>query len=277
MLRPVFLLLALAALPVGAEDARALFRRAIEADRKNDEISRNYTYLERVEKRFLNGDGEVRRSKIETFDVTLTEGTPYRRLVRIDNQPLPAERERKEQEKLRKSIDERKRESPERRAKRIREWEQKREKGRKFIDELLDAMEFRLAGEESIAGRKAWVVEVTPRPGYRAKSAETKFVTKMRGRIWLDQQDHLTARLEAETIDDVSIGGFLAKLHKGTRFRLETTRVNDEVRLPFRFDIKLSARVLIAQLREELGYTFKDYRKFQAESRIVGTEAESPR
>ena len=211
----------------------------------------------------------MKRSSVETFDITLTGGTPYQRLVGIDDRPLPPDRERKEQNKLRKSIAERQHESPEKRARRIREWEKKREKSRRFIDELIDAMDFRLVGEEKLAGREAWVIDAMPHPGYKARSAGTRFVTKMRGRLWLDKQDSLMVRMDAETLDDVSLGAFLVKVHKGTRFKLETTRVNGEVRLPLRFEIKLSARVLIAQLREELDYSFRNYRKFQAESRIL--------
>ena len=267
------LLLALAASLVAAEDARELFRQAVEADRKNDQIARNYTFLQRVERRILDGSGQVKHRKVETFDVTLTDGTPYERLVEIDDQPLPPDRERKEQEKLRKHLEERRKESPEKRARRIAEYEKKRARGRKFIDELQDAMEFRMAGEEVIAGRKAWVIEATPRAGYQAKSTETRFVTKMRGKIWLDQQDKLTVRLRAETLDNVSLGLFLAKVHKGTTIGLDSTRVNDEVWLPRHFDLKLSARVLLlARLREELDFSFSKYRRFQAESRIVSTE-----
>ena len=54
---------------------------------------------------------------------------------------------------------------------------------------------------------------------------------------------------------------------------LEITAVEPEtgeiLYLPLRFEIKLSARVPIAQLREELDYSFRNYRKFQAESRIL--------
>jgi hypothetical protein len=263
------LLLAVVAPLLAADDARDIIRRATEADRHNDELSRNYTFVERVSKRFLNGDGSVKRTEIRTYDVTLSEGTPYMRLIEIDDQPLPPDWERKEQEKLRKSIEDRRKESPQQRAKRIAQWEKNRQKDREFVNELLDAMDFRLTGEEEIAGRKAWVISATPHRGYRPKSTEAKFLVKIRGRAWIDEGDYMAARVEAEATDDVSIGFFLAKVSKGSRFYIDQTRVNGEVWLPQRIEGRFSARLLIVRFREAFEMTFKDFRKFQVDSRIV--------
>jgi hypothetical protein len=271
------LLLAVATHLLAAPDAREIIRRATEADRRNEEISRNYTFVERVSKRFLNGDGSVKRTEIRTYDITLSEGTPYVRLIGIDDKPLPPDRERKEQEKLQKSIEERQRESPQQRAKRVAQWEKDRRKDREFVDELLDAMDFKLTGEEEIAGRKAWVISATPRPGYRPKSMEAKFLVKMRGRTWIDEEDYMAARIEAEATGDISMGFFLAKVDKGSRFYIDQTRVNNEVWLPQRIEGRIAARLLIVRLREAFDMTFKDFRKFQVESRIVAGGEEQRR
>jgi hypothetical protein len=263
------LLLALGMPLLAADEARDILRRATEADQRNEKLARNYTFLERVSRRSLEKDGRVKRTQIRTYDVTLSEGTPYQRLIEIDNQPLPADKERKEQEKLRKINEERRKESPQQRAKREADWEKERAKDREFVKELLAAMDFRLAGEEEIAGRKAWVIEATPHPGYRPRSAETKFLAKTRGRIWIDQQDYLAPRIEAEMLDDVSLGGFLAKVHRGSRFYIDMVRVNNEVWLPKKVEAQISARILVARFRERFEVTFRDFKKFQADTRII--------
>jgi hypothetical protein len=54
----------------------------------------------------------------------------------------------------------------------------------------------------------------------------------------------------------------------------EQTRVNDEVWLPKRVTIELAARVLLLKnIRSEIEVTYRDYRKFQSDSRVVGFEA----
>lgn len=263
------LLLALGMPLLAADEARDILRRATEADQRNEKLARNYTFLERVSRRSLEKDGRVKRTQIRTYDVTLSEGTPYQRLIEIDDQPLPADKERKEQEKLRKINEERRKESPQQRAKREADWEKERAKDREFVKELLAAMDFRLAGEEEIAGRKAWVIEATPHPGYRPRSSETKFLAKTRGRIWIDQQDYLAPRIEAEMLDDVSLGGFLAKVHRGSRFYIDMVRVNNEVWLPKKVEAQISARILVARFRERFEVTFRNFKKFQADTRII--------
>jgi hypothetical protein len=53
----------------------------------------------------------------------------------------------------------------------------------------------------------------------------------------------------------------------------EQTRVNDEVWLPKRVAIALAARVLLLKtFRAEVEATYRDYRKFQSESRLAGFE-----
>jgi hypothetical protein len=272
------LLLALGTLiPLHAADnPREIVRSWVEAEQRNQKLSRNYTFIERADTRRWSGDGTLKRAELRTYDITLTEGSPYRRLIAIDDKPLPPDMERREQEKLRASIEERARETPAQRTKRIAEWEKRRQRQGAFLDEVLDAMDFRLAGEQDLRGRKAWVIEATPHPGYDAKSRETKFLTKLRGRVWIDQQDRIAARIEAEVIDDVTFGVFLAKVNKGARFDLDQTRVNDEVWLPSHVTGSLSARIVWMRLRETFEYTYRDFRKFQAESRIVSTGEAPP-
>ncbi len=66
---------------LSGQDPREIVRRSVEIDRKNLEIARNYTYLERQEVRDLDGSGKVKNTEAQTTDVTLLEGSPYRRLV----------------------------------------------------------------------------------------------------------------------------------------------------------------------------------------------------
>ena len=68
---------------------------------------------------------------------------------------------------------------------------------------------------------------------------------------------------------DVPFGGFLAKVDKGTRLLMEQVRVDGEVWLPKRIEGRISARVLIMRFGQIFDYTYRDYRRAQAESSIV--------
>ena len=114
------------------------------------------------------------------------------------------------------------------------------------------------------------MIDAEPRPGYEPHLKEAKFLPKFRGRVWIDKDEAQLAKLDVACIDTVSLGWFLARIHKGSRIVIEQTRVNDEVWLPKHFDVKVDVRLaLLKNFNVELEQTFRDYKKFRATARIV--------
>src|SRR5437588_1204034 len=108
---------------LAAQDAREIVRRACELDQKNAEIARNYTYIERDEESDLDSAGRPKNRQIRTWDVTMQEGSHYRRLVARNDQPLSDAEKKQEDEKLQKSIDLRRKETEEQHKRRVADWE----------------------------------------------------------------------------------------------------------------------------------------------------------
>jgi hypothetical protein len=262
-------LLAVACSLGAAPDPREIVRQSVQRMDRNLALARNYTFLERAETRELDADGQVKSHKILLYDVTLLEGSPYRRLVGKDDHGLSPEEQSVEQKKLNDSIAQRQKETPAARARRIADWEKRRQREREPLDEVPDAFDFRMAGEEQIDGRSAWVIEGTPRPGYRGRSTLGKLFPKFRGKLWIDKADYQWVRTEAEATGDISWGLFIARLNKGARVEIQMTRVNDEVWLPKRIEAKVSARLVVKKYRIESDTSFSNYRKFQVESKVV--------
>ena len=91
--------------------------------------------------------------------------------------------------------------------------------------------------------------------------------------MWISKSDSQWVKVEAESIDTITFGLILARVAKGARIRIEQTRVNNEVWLPLRIDILASARLaLFKTFHGEVEVTYRDYKKFQADSRIVATD-----
>lgn len=255
---------------LAAQDPLDIIRRATETDRKNLEIARNYTYLERQEQRDLDSNGKVKKSESTTTDVTLLEGSPFRRTVARNDKPLSPKEQHKEEDRLQKSIEDRRKETPEERARRISEWERKQQKQRDALKELPDAFTFTLVGEEAINGGTAYVIEGLPKSGYRPVSATSAFFPKVKAKLWIDKKDYRWVKIDVETLDTISFGGFLIRVAKGTRATLETARINNEVWLPKRINVRGSVRVALVKLiRGEFIFTYYDYKKFQADSRVI--------
>ena len=75
----------------------------------------------------MDGSGNLKHRNLRTYDITLLEGSPYRRLVKRDDQPLPPAEEKQQQDNLQISIEQRAaKRRPEQRRQRIADWDRKR-------------------------------------------------------------------------------------------------------------------------------------------------------
>ena len=199
--------------------------------------------------------------EVRTWDITLLEGSPYRRLVARDDRPLPPKEQQLEEQKLRRSMEERRKETPEQRARRIADWERGQQKRREPLEELPDAFDFKLAGGETLNGSEAWVIDGTPKPGYKPKLSSAAFFQKVKVRVWVDKRELQWARVDLETLDIVSFGGLLFRVAKGSHLVMEQARVNQEVWLPKLIDLKVAGKLLLIRTyRRRYILTYSDYK-----------------
>lgn len=255
------------------EQMQKLFRIVADKDIENDKRLRDYTYIERDEEHKLDGKGQVKSTEAKTYEVMELYGEQVQRLIEKDDKPLDAKEAAKEEEKIQKIIDKRKNELEDARKKRQQKEEKDREEDRQFVHEVADAYNFKLVGTELVGGREAWVIDGEPRPGFVPHMKESKFLSKFRGRVWIDKSDLQLAKMDVECLDTISWGLFLARFHKGSRFMLEQTRVNDEVWLPRQVTAKVDVRLaLLKNFNVDVEQTFRDYKKFRATSRILAVE-----
>jgi len=255
---------------VPQEQIRELLRIVADKDMENDKRSRNYTYIQREEEHHLDGKGNVKKVESRTSEVLMIYGEQVERRIAKNDKQLSGDEALKEDEKIQKIIDKRKNESESDRRKRLEKEEKDREEGRKFVKEVADAYYFRLVGSEVLDGHDTWVLDAEPRPGYEPKFKEARFLPKVKGRIWIDKTETQWVKFDIVTTDTISFGLFLARLHKGTRVIVDTTRINDEVWLPkhvqFHADIRLA---LLKNFDVDVEQTFRDYKKFRSESKIT--------
>lgn len=251
-------------------DVREIIRRAVAADERNWKVARNYGFSERVDARRVDTQGRLKSKNVQIYDVMLLEGSPYRRLAGRDDRPLPPGDEKKEQEKLARSIAERRKENVAQRALRLAEYERRPEWQRDAWHELPDAFDFRLVAEEMRDGNSQYVIQATPRQGYQARSRTAKVLVQLQGKLWIDKQDYHVVKAELEVVDTISVGLFLFRLAKGSRAAFEQTRVNDEVWLPRSVRVFASARLgLLKVLHIEQEVTYSECREFQTGSLVI--------
>jgi len=272
-------LVPLAVAPLRAEDdPKEILRRALRIDARNRELERSYTYVQRDEERTLDGAGKVKRRESRTWDVTPLKGSQFRRLIERDDRPLsPKEEQEQEGARQRREAARQKtagrlaNETPAERRKRQERQELARKRRQAEMDEVVEGFDLRLAGEEQIDGEPVWVIAGDPRKGYRFQDGEmARFLSRVKGRIWIAKADYQPVRIDAETTDTISFGGVVARIYKGSHIHIEYTHVNGEVWLPKVERFGASGRILMVKgLRLEGESTYSNYRKFSADSRIV--------
>ena len=251
---------------VCAQDATDIIRRSVERDATNFERFKNYTFLERVEERRYGRNGNLSSKEIQTYEFMVLSGRPYGKLVERDDKSLPAKEASKELEKADKESAKRQRESASDKAREDKD----RAEERRYLREVPEAFVLTLQGTEQIGGRPVWIIGAQPRPGYKPKVKRAEILAHLRGKIWVDQTDYQWVKAEVAVIDPISYGLGLIRLAAGAVLDFDQVRVNDEVWLPAHISVRADARLAyLRKLREELDVTYRDYQKFQTDSRIV--------
>jgi len=257
--------------PLLAQDAAEIVKKSLDRDADNYERSKNYTYLARQEERQLDSSGKAKSAESLTFDISILAGRRYERIVAKNDKPLPPKEEKQEQDKLDRELAKRQKETPAEKAK----LEKERVGNRRYLQEVPLVYNLRLLGTEVVSGKPAWVISAEPKPGYKPTLDRAKLLTKIRAKIWIDQAEYQWVKVDAEAIEPLSFGLGLFRIAAGGKLHFEQMRINDEVWLPSAFVASADARIgYLKKLRGDINITYRDYRKFQSDSRMVSAEAE---
>ncbi|HET9840264.1 MAG TPA: hypothetical protein VFR84_18700, partial [Candidatus Angelobacter sp.] len=258
-------------------DAKQIIRRALEVDHHNFDRAQKYTSTQREVIKHLDKHGRVKSTDIKTYDINYYYGEFYSRLVQVDDKPLSEKEQKKEDEKWEKFLARHRKESEEDREKRARKQQKEREEGRAFVRDVVNAYDFRVAGEEQVSGEDAWVLEATPRKDFQPTQPHADMLKKLKGRIWIEKQEYNWVKVEAEAIDTISFGLFLFRIHPGSRFELENAHVNNELWWIKRLSIHGSARIaLLKNESVDQEEVFSNYKKFSTSITILPGMKEVP-
>jgi hypothetical protein len=260
---------------LSTNEIRGLIQRAADNDIENDKKLHNYTYFEDTTEQRLDKNGQVKSTETKTREVMMVYGSQVERLVTKNGKPLSAKEAAEEDQRIQKIVNKRKNETPEEAAKRLKQEEKEQEDTRRFVREVADAYNFHELPPETIEGRESYVIDAEPRPGFEPHSKEAKFLPKFRFRVWIDKAETQWVKLDAESIDTVSVGLFLARIHKGSRIVIKQTKVNEDVWLPQRMSVNVDVRLaLLKDFNVAQDVKYRDYKKFRSDYKIVPIASE---
>ncbi len=249
-----------AAVPsLGSDDANAILERFVAAQKKNGEQASQYTYVEQTVYFGFDKNGQPQKKSSETNDVIFLEGSTYKRLIARNERPLDPKEAAKEEKKMQQTAAERR---------------QQRKSGifHKEVTmgsdaDLLTLFDSRLLGEEEVNGRKTWVVECSPKAGYKPANEREKEVLSFSRKLWIDELENVTLK-SVHTV----VGPHIVFM-PGTTVTWEFEKINGDAWVMA--SMVLDGRLQIAKIvkpRARTEYKNSKFQKFDVQSSITTGE-----
>lgn len=234
--------------------ASQIVEASIAVMQRNWQTRLRYSYVERDEDRRRDSEGRVKSEDVDISRTILIDGVPFEQLLERNGRSPSAEEASKERENL----DKLRRETAEQRAERSR---RQVEENASLVREVPKAFDFQLLDGEVVNGRASYVIQATPRPGYRAQGKYGKMFSKVEGKFWVDKQDLGWIRVDGHVIQPFSIGLLLARVLCGSHITMEQTRVGDGIWMPLRVEVRAAAKVFfVKSVAIERILTYSEYK-----------------
>jgi hypothetical protein len=246
------------------------FRKTL---RTPDKMLSQYTYNYKETETSLDSAGKAKKTETNSYYVIhgAEDWETYERQiikngVALTDQELDKQ-DRKERERVEKERAKRAKWSEE---KRKQEHEKTERESRETSDDMFASFDFDLVQRETLNGRSAILVNFKPNLAYKPKNGDIRQLQHIAGRIWISEDDHEIAKLEAEVVEPIKFaGGLLAKLQKGSTVKFESQKINDEIWLPVRAEIVYDARVLMLKgMKGRVTVEFSDHKKFSVDTNL---------
>lgn len=272
-------------------DLKALFKEIDQNQKAIDKVKENYTGTRSEEETEFDKNGKVSKQERKEYTFFYLNGEEISTLVKKDGKALTESEQNKENEKTQKHIEEiqkkqAKKDAKDEKAKQEKAKEENAgEEGKQDKDDdpgievFLRVCQFVNPRRERFHGQDVLVFDFEPNPEYKAKKLVEKVVQKLAGVVWIDENAHDVARLEAYFVGDFRFaGGLVANLQKGTSFVFEQAYVNNEVWLPTYEEAHLGVRVLLVKGFKINAVTrYSDYKRFNVETlSTIGKPKETP-
>lgn len=238
-------------------------RDAREAVSRSQQLWHRYAYKERRTELHMNPFG-----RLGTGGTVVTEVRPasdprltYRRVLERNGVALsPAELDRQDREYrariARLAHDD---DSPDA-GRTQRDDQLARRRAQIVIDDVLNTLQFDVVRREFLGGKPVIVVSFAAKPNARPTTKEGRLARVFKGSLWLDEASRELLHLNAVATDDVSFGGFVAKVYEGTEAFVGRQQIEPGVWMPTKLTLTGEFRALFRRAKIDHVVEWFDYR-----------------
>jgi hypothetical protein len=244
--------------PETEAEKAALLDRVVANEKKSDEAMNLYERVERVESRKNTGDPLSREIRVSRV---VPAGTGVDHIpIGPDGKPMDPDAYHADLLKLERALSWA---SDEGRAQ--QDAYERIAKKQKERDELIDATRvafvYSFVSKEFRAGRVIYKYSMAPNPDYKPTSRATSIFAKVHGFVWIDPAAGQVTRIEGEVTDDLSIGLFLAKIYKGSRFVQERREMQPGLWMPALSEYDFDGRKFFSTISIHERTFYSQYRR----------------
>ncbi len=170
-------------------------------------------------------------------DVIQTKEGSLARTLLINGQPLTPDERSKDEERMRKLVDD-----PTERAKRDHRAKQDEEKAKELLKAIPDAFIFTYDGTEGDLTRLSF----SPNPHYSPPTRELTVYHAMVGKLWADRAALRLAMIEGRLTEEVKFGwGLFGHLDRGGTFKVVQKNVGDNHWETVFLDVNMQGRIIL--------------------------------
>jgi hypothetical protein len=252
-------------------DADTFLAAARENLARADRVDHLYTFTERRTDVHTNPFGRLGTDGISVYQVypSAIRQLTYRRLIEREGErvsaPALARADREYVTRAQQILAERG--GADQAARQVAE-QRARSRGQTRIEDIVNTLEFKVAGRETYQSVPTVVVTFSGRPAARPQTREGRIAQKFQGKVWIHEALAEVMRVEAEAVESISFGfGIIARLNKGTTASLTRRPVEGGVWMPT--EIRLSGRgraALVRSLVLDFVLQWSDYRRLPGTS-----------
>ncbi len=263
--------------PIDPED---LIRRVVKNQKQADERLASYTYDQRETQITYGRSGRPSGTETRLFYVFSGEngGESTRELVEVNGRPATEDEKRDalaEDDKLRRKKLENRAAAEAKAPPRIAGDEDDPLVGARRLSDLIRKYEYRIAGEEVIGGRPAYILEFSPRSGLTASGLGERALNSLAGRAVIDASDFQIREVEARLTKPLKVVGGLAANVNDASISFEGGRLSSERWLPCRIELRLKGKkALFLRLDQSYRFEFSNFRTFEVEAESSGVALE---
>lgn len=242
------------------EEIRVLVERIMASQHRNDAALAEYERHERVVARKSDTEGHIVDDK--TYRVFPT-GTGTIRVLREEKgRPVKPEAYEKGLRYVEQALMDALNPNASRQRDAVTKWEKRTRERREMVDAVPKAFLFTWLGRETRDGHTLAKLQLDPNPDYKPKSRNAQLFAHVRAVIWVDEKEGQVARVEAEIIRDIAIGGgVFGKVYKGGHFVTEQVEAARGVWLPSRFEYDFDGRKFFFPFSVNETTEARDYRR----------------